>query len=181
MEKKDMAETKDAGEANTLDIQGAANLLELSPRRIQYLAAEGWIQKSGAGRYPIVPLVRGYVRFLKEDNARKSKSAADGRLRDARAREVEQRIAERDRGLVALDEALGIFDEVTGSFLQTLSGAPARITRNQSERRRLEAIFDADRQRLADHFAERRLALRTGRDADPADDPDDSGRVGAAE
>jgi hypothetical protein len=43
----------------------------------------------------LVGAVQGYLRYLKGDERRSAKSAADSRVRDARALEIELRIAER--------------------------------------------------------------------------------------
>ena len=67
-----------------------------------------------------------------------------------------------DREIVMLDEALAVQDELSGAFLDVLGGLPARITRDQKERRRIEAVCDEERDRLAKSFAEKAHALRTG-------------------
>ncbi|MDS1135166.1 hypothetical protein [Nitratireductor indicus] len=53
-----------------------------------------------------------------------------------------------------------IYDELTGAYLASLSGMPARITRNLDERKRLETIFDGERSRLAGGFSEKRDRLQ---------------------
>ena len=152
----------DTAEANTLDLQTAASLLQLSERRIQQLAKEGWFATTERGRYPLVPLVRGYIRFLKEENARQAKSAAEGRLKDVKAREVEMRIARADREVIDLAEAMEAVSGVAGECVAEFEGLPARITRNVRERQRIRDICDEARQRLADRFAQIARGLRSG-------------------
>lgn len=41
-----------------------ARLLGLTERRLQQLAKDGIIQKSGRGRYPLAGSVRGYINYL---------------------------------------------------------------------------------------------------------------------
>lgn len=152
----------------------AAEYLALTERRVQQLAAEGWVKPVGRGRWSLVEVIAGYVESIRAENAKKTKSAADSRVRDARAAEIERRMAREDRKIIALDEAMAAFDHATGLYLQSLSGLPARMTRNASERRRLEAICDTERERLSHRFAEGASALRTGVEAAGAEDEDDA-------
>lgn len=43
-----------------------AKLLDLTPRRLQQLAAEGVLPKSERGRWPLIGCVQGYVKYLRE-------------------------------------------------------------------------------------------------------------------
>lgn len=161
-------------QAGTITTSQAARLLMISDERVRQLTKAGFVPRAARGRYNLVALVQGYIRFLKDDERRSSKSAADSRVRDARAAEIERRMAREDRKIIALDEAMAAFDHATGLYLQSLSGLPARMTRNASERRRLEAICDTERERLSHRFAESASALRTGVEAAGAEDEDDA-------
>ena len=48
-----------------LPVDVIARVLDLTPRRVQQLVDEGWIPKAKHGQYPLVPSVRGYLRYLK--------------------------------------------------------------------------------------------------------------------
>ena len=43
-----------------------ADILGLTERRIQQLAADGAIKRLGRGKYDLIPSIRGYIEFLKE-------------------------------------------------------------------------------------------------------------------
>ena len=43
-----------------------AQLFHVTERRIQQLAKDGVIPKSGRGKYPLITTIQGYVRFLQE-------------------------------------------------------------------------------------------------------------------
>lgn len=161
--------------AGTITTVQAARLLMVSDEWIRRLTKQGYMQAVATGRYNLVAVVQGYIRFLKDEDRRSSKSAADNRVRDARAAEIERRMAREDRNLIMMDEALAAYDFATGLYLTSISGLPARMTRNASERRRLEAICDGERQRLADRFAEGASALRSGEAVVDAEDEDDAG------
>ncbi len=161
--------------AGTITTAQAARLLMVSDERIRQLAKNGHIPKIAKDCFNLVAVVQGYIRFLKDEERRSSKSAADSRVREARAAEIERRMAREDRDLIMLDEAMAAYDFAAGLYLTSISGLPARMTRNASERRRIEAICDGERQRLADRFAEGASTLRTGLAAVDADDEDDAG------
>lgn len=95
-------------------------------------------------------------------NRRASKSAADGRLRDARARRVEMQTAKDERELITLEEVVSTHDRMAGLFLESVSGMPARITKDPVERRRLDDLFAMERERLSNRFAEIGDELETG-------------------
>lgn len=162
-------------QAGTITTTQAARLLMLSDERVRQLTKSGYVPTLAQGRYNLVAVVQGYIKYLKDDERRSSRSVADNRVRDARAAEIERRMAREDRDIIMLDEAMAAYDFATGLYLTSISGLPARMTRNASERRRLEAICDGERQRLADRFAERASALRSGEAAVDADDEDDAG------
>lgn len=131
-----------------IKINEAADLLKLTTRRVQQLVTEGWIKKT-AGKYTIVGCVHGYIDFLHDEERRTTKSAADSRLRDRRADEIELRYLERKKSLLneAKTESLGIVDEVIGSFKADLMALPARVTSDLELRKKIEAaINDAFRE-----------------------------------
>lgn len=52
--------------AGTITIDVAAKLLMVTPEWVRRLAKEGWIAKTERGRYRVVDVVQGYVRFLSD-------------------------------------------------------------------------------------------------------------------
>lgn len=162
-------------QANYLDTQTAAALLMVTPRTIQYLAKDGWIKRAGPGKWPLVALVQGYIKSLKDETARRTKISADSRVRDARAAEIEMRMAVKARELIPLAEAVYAVEEIAGAFLAAVSALPAQITRDQRERARLETILDKTRGVLSARFAAIGAALRTGEPIDTPATEDDAG------
>jgi hypothetical protein len=70
--------------------------------------------------------VQGYIRFRNDSDRRAQKSAADSRVRDARAREIELRNAVREGRLIEIDETMAIVEEMIGLFRAETAGLPAR-------------------------------------------------------
>ena len=157
-----------------VDAATVAALLNLTIGRVRALTTQLHIKTAGRGRWKLIDVIMAYVAFIKEENKNRSKGAAESRVRDARAAEIELRMARADREVIALPEALSVVDDITGIYLQSMSSLPARITREQNERRRIEAICDEERLRVADHLAERASALRTGLPIAEADGEEDA-------
>lgn len=167
--------------ASGIPIEQVARLLTISPRRVQQLAAEDYIPRAADGRYPIVGAVQGYIRSLRDDLTRESKSAQAKRLQEVKAQEVEIRIAERQRALVTVAEAQDAMDSVCGLVRSELVGMPARVHRNPAERLRLETEVEGILVRLADRLTEESRALSEGGGGASALAEDDAGSVGEAE
>lgn len=87
---------EDESLAGKLPVDMIAKVLDLSPRRVQQLADEGWVPKASHGQYSLVGSVRGYVRYLKA-SAHNPKVTEQTRLLAAK-REVQELKAARLRG-----------------------------------------------------------------------------------
>ena len=107
-----------------------AKLLELTPRRLQQLVAEGVIPRAQRGRYELIPVVQGYVRYL-----RSRAIAGDGqggdpgdRARLVRAKaDIAEMEAERMRGnLVPADEADEAWQPIATTIRQRCLATPTR-------------------------------------------------------
>lgn len=55
-----------SGNAATFPIGTIAKLLMLTDRRVQQLVTEGVLPKAERGRYELVPVVQGYIRYLRD-------------------------------------------------------------------------------------------------------------------
>ncbi|MDN2582954.1 hypothetical protein [Aquibium sp. ELW1220] len=142
----------------------AARLLMISEERIRQLVKQGYVPRSDKRGYvQLVGSVQGYLRYLKDDERRSAKSAADSRVRDARALEIELRIAERTRDLIPIDDALTDMAELAGMVRSELAGLPARLTRIIDERQKIEAEIDGVLSRLAERAAQKAEGLEAGR------------------
>jgi len=140
----------------------ACELLGLTEARLRALEGEGWIKRIGKNQWPLVAIMQGYLRFLRADGRRTNKSAAESRVRDARAREIEIRTAEHMRRLIQIDEALATVDTVCGAVRTELAGLPARITRDLTLRGKIEMELNGSLSRIADRFEQEGDALRKG-------------------
>jgi hypothetical protein len=146
---------------------GLGRHLDLSRQRVVQLSDEGVIERRADGRFDQDAARVAYVRWLRAEDRRAVRTEADGRLRDARAREVELRIAEREHRLIDMVEHESVLAEVVGIVTTALDGLPARITRDLSLRAVIEAECTATLNRAAAVADARAAELkRTGTVAD---------------
>lgn len=127
-----------------LTLTQVSKLLDLTPQRINQLERDGWIKKKGRGQYKLSVAVQGYLKFLKDDDRRGSKTASDARLQEMRADEIELRIEQRSGALIdeARTEALAVIDEFAGGLRADLMALPARVTSDLTMRRQIEDGID---------------------------------------
>ena len=141
----------------------AARLLMISDERVRQLQKQGYIPRAPKrGVVPLVGAVQGYLRYLKDEERQTSKSAAASRVTDARTREIELRIAERQRDLIPQEDARAVIGEMAAMLKAEFVGLPARVTRDLDLRRTLEQEVDASFARLAASAERARSALVTG-------------------
>ena len=128
----------------------AARLLMISDERVRQLQKQGYIPRAPKrGVVPLVGDVQGYLRYLKDEERQSSKSAAASRVTDARTREIELRIAERQRDLIPQEDARAVIGEMAALVKAEFVGLPARVTRDLDLRRTLEQEVNASFARLA--------------------------------
>lgn len=147
-------------EAGLIDVNTAAKMLMLeSPRRIQQLVSEGWIQREANGKYRTIAVVQGYIKFLKDVAERKNQNISENRVRDARARKLDIENARAEHDLVEFEEVSGLLDEIAGMLKSEFLGFPAAMTRDPTMRRKLESGIDAIFGRATARIAETLAAL----------------------
>ncbi|QQC25749.1 hypothetical protein I6H96_02480 [Brucella anthropi] len=175
-----MADETEPG-SGLISIGQAARLLMISEERIRQLSKAGYFPRPSRGKVPFVGVVQGYIKSLREDNKNQNKTSADNRVRDARAEEIQIRIAEKKRELIPTDDATAAQDFLLGVVVAELSGLPARVTRDVPTRRLIEKEIDASRNRMASALRSSVATLRTGGDVFGSAAEADTGSVGEGE
>ncbi len=153
-----MAETQ--GDAITYEVAG--RLLMIGPDRVRQLVKAGYITKVKPSHTTIVSAVQGYIRFLKDEDRKNTKTGAVQRATDARTREIELRIAERKRDLIPQEDAKAVIAQLSAMMRAEFTGLPTRYTREIAERRKLEQEIDGCFERIADALEGAKGALETG-------------------
>lgn len=157
------------GSEGTISAETAARLIDATPRWVRKLVELGYVTKpTDRGRYNLTSVVRGYIKYLKDEGRRTSKSAADSRVRDARAAEIELKVATAKRELIPIEDAQVAFDFFTQAVSEAIRAIPARATRGDLElRRKLETECNAALSQIAEALRKSLHAARTG--SDPTD------------
>lgn len=139
----------DQARQGEITIEQAGRLLELSAERVRQLIKAGYIEKTRHNHTTLVSTVRGYIRFLKEAASEKTQNAAENRVRDARAREIELRLAKDTRELIQQEEAIHAMSRLATFVAHEFQGLPARITRDMSLRKQIEAELHGSQENIA--------------------------------
>lgn len=140
----------------------------LTKTRLYQLADGGWIKSIGKDVWNREESVRGVIRFLRDEQRRSVKSAADGRVRDARASEIELKNAERSRHLITLDEAVEAITSLCGFIRIEFSGLAARVTRDLALRAVVEKAVNDILARISTRLEQEAATLRIGSKATAA-------------
>jgi hypothetical protein len=151
-------------ESGLIPIEQAALLLMISAERVRQLVKAGSIPKPAKGRVPLVGAVQGYIRFLKDEDRRSTKTASASRVQDARAQEIELRTAERKRELIPIEEATAALDFVVAKVRGEMTGLPIRFTRDVPLRRKLEDELNGALRRATEALRKASDDVRSGRD-----------------
>jgi hypothetical protein len=147
---------------NTLTVSQVAALCGRSTQWVHQLAKAGFVQKQGKNEYALVAVVRGVIAYYEDLQAKNGKTAAANRATEARTREIELRIQERQRDLIPLEDARAVVSEMAALVRAEFQGLPARYTRDMQDRRKLEQDIDGSFERLSRRAEEAARALETG-------------------
>lgn len=164
MSKADANAQTAQSEAGTINSETAAKLIMCTREWLRRLVKDGWIKKLGKDRFRIVDVVQGYINYLKDENRRTSKSAAQSRVQDARAKEIELRVGREQNQLIEIDDVEAFLSDTIGSFRSELSGLPAACTRDLALRETIEKQLNGTIDRCRRKFEEAATAVRAGRE-----------------
>jgi hypothetical protein len=151
----------------------------LTRGRISQFVREGWLKTTGhKAQYSWFDACSAYVRYLRDEDRKSSKSAADSRMRDAKAREIEVRTNQRLSRLVPLDVYQEMIDSIAGMVRSEFAGLAAACTRDLTMRRIIEREVNARLHRIAEHAMAQAIRLETVRGTDAAVGADGAGHLG---
>ncbi len=110
-----------------------AKLFMLTERRVQQLVKLGIIPKNEHGRYELVPVVQGYVRYLQERSLGRGSGPEDyhkekSRLVKLQADKAQLEVDEISGELVRVDAVKKEWEEMLGDIKGRLLGIPSKAT-----------------------------------------------------
>lgn len=134
-------------------------------RWVQLQAKDGRFKRASHGQYDLLSVVAGLAALAEENAAAPQKSDARERVDQAKAKEAEMRIAERERELIPQEEALEAMTLLVGKVNDEFNGLAARCTRDIDERQVIEAEVDGSKTRIAGALGKLAGFVRTGGEA----------------
>jgi hypothetical protein len=102
-------------------------------------------------------------------------------VRDARASEIELRVAERERRVIDIDEAISAMQTVVGIVRTIMGGIAARVTRDLQLRRTIEKAINEGFELVVSKLREEVAALRGGGRSTATIAADDADGMGATQ
>ena len=136
----------------------------VSSVRVNQLHREGWfkqLESTARGRYNWIEACNGFVRFLRDEDRRSTRSAADSRIKDAKARDIETRTQQRLSRLVPLEVYEEMIDNIAGMVRAEFAGLAAASTRDLTMRRIIEREVNARLRRIAEGAMAQAIRLET--------------------
>lgn len=168
-----MSDTEATQNAGLITVAQSTKLLMVSDEWLRRLARMGHIPKAVKGKYPLVGIVQGYIKFLKSEERNSTKVAAENGLKAARQKEVELRIAREEGRIVEMDDVEAVVSSIFATLRAELAGLPAAVTRDVKLRAEIEKGLNGAFARSQGKFREAGEALRSGRDPLGTDGEDD--------
>lgn len=118
--------------AGFVSVELIAERLNLTPRRVQQLSAEGVLPKSADGLYDLIGCYEGYIRYLQvrvygRDTLGEDAQHHKTRLLKAQADERELEVARRLGLVVDIEAAAGLLTGVIGASRAKLLALPTKL------------------------------------------------------
>jgi len=147
----------------TITIGQASRLLGVTTARIRQLIAEGYVARTERGRVPIVSAVQGFIRAHQDSQARADKRHAEGaRVRNARADEIELRVAVERENLIERADAEAAMEFVVEVTKAELATVPRRLDGTTADRHAAKELVRAAMTAIDRSLARQIDNLRTG-------------------
>lgn len=142
-----------------VDVHTIAQALELSPRRVQQLARQGWIPREREGEYPLADCLTGYAAYLEEVQGQGGIGDAIDR---ARARKFRAQAELREVGMAVEAGELLEVDEVLDERADRLTTVRANLLSLPSVAGQLAGADQEEREEVLTEELEHAVAVLDG-------------------
>lgn len=146
----------------TITVESAAKLLLKTPRHVQRLTKEGWIKKADDGRYTVISVVQGYIKWRDDAERRRTQSASRAAVDDVKTKLLQLRLDSESKKLIPMEEAFAALDFIAGTLKSEFLGFPAAITRDLALRNKLEEGINAIFARAVERIVQERERITAG-------------------
>lgn len=147
---------------DTISTEAACRLLGISDVWLRKIADQGYYTKVKTGRWNLVEVVQGYIRYLKDEERSATKTAAASRMQNLRADRMEREMQIQAHELVRRDDARHVMDFAAATLQAAMMQVPPRFTRNLEERERLESLLIEGISTAVDKIDDKLTKLETG-------------------
>lgn len=133
--------------AQTFPLDTITKLLDLTPQRVNQLVNQGIIPRAERGRYELVPVVRSYIKFLRERAVRGDVGGDDyanhrTRLTKARADIIEMERAQLEHKLIPADDVELTWNSILLNARNRLLAIPTKVAPDVFASQNLNEIRD---------------------------------------
>lgn len=139
----------------------AAKVAGYTPGIINHYAKMGLIKQTPDGKITLGAAMQGIVTHLRQVRKGKTTLTAANKVAEAKAREIELRVAEREGEVMPTVEIDELFTTIFANLRLRLSSIPARVTRNADTRYLIETEINDALSNLSNSFAQEADRLRT--------------------
>lgn len=117
--------------AETFPLETICKILDLSPQRITQLVNEGIIPRHARGRYELIPVVRGYIAYLRRRAVKGDAPTGDltshrTRLTAARADLAEMEKAQMENRLIPAEDISAAWEAMTANMRSKMLAIPSK-------------------------------------------------------
>lgn len=150
----------------------AAKMLEVSDEWIRRLEKMGYVTKRGRGAWHFLDVIRGYIRYLKDDSRRSSKSASASRMQDVKTERLEFELKVAKAAYQPVEDMFLALDTLSSEMRGSFGGVGARLTRDAAWRNKIDDEITATINRMSERIERTRDALveASGGTEDPEED-----------
>ena len=164
-----MSEAATTGTGQTITAEVAAKLLMIEPPQFQECVRKGWITAVESGRYPWIGVVQGYIRFVR------SKLVPEDEIRRARKREIDLRVAEKERTVIPVTDHRAVIAEGFAGLQAELHGIGGRVTSDAALGEAIRVEIESALHRAADRLDQ--AAAKLGVPGEPSEDATSTGEA----
>ena len=136
--------------------------LGMSRQAVSALEKAGVLRMGKSGLFDEDESRLAYITHLRDGRRDTPRSEADTRAREARARQIELKVAREEGRLIDVEDMEQGFAAAISQFRSELGGVPAAASRDTTIRRAIDRAINDAVARLRDHFAALGQSLRSG-------------------
>jgi hypothetical protein len=152
-----------------------ARHLDLSRQWVGKLSKAGVLPKLPDGTFDLDKSRIRYIRHLRDESRRSNKTDAAARALEARARQLELRLAKEEAELIEIGAVEEMIGDIVGTFNSEMVGVPAACSRDLELRNKIEDQLNGVITMCQRRFDKAIAALSRGEDAIANDAETDAG------